>query len=455
MAIVTISRGTHSGGEKLAEHLGEKLGFKVVSREVLVEAAKKYGISEEKLAAGLDRPAHFWERLAKQRQRYILAVQATLAEMFPDAKGVYNGLAGQFLLRGPSSVLKVRLIAPLEYRIKSTIEEFGCSRDEAVKQLNEADERRVKWVRQLYGADWRDPSLYDLVVNLDHLDVASAGDLIAAVLERPEYRNTPEHLAAYKDFALGLRVRAELTFHSSFNAEDVEVEVKDGAVKLTGDAFQARRKAITEFVKKLDGVKRVGSDGPSASKALKLSGPKEPVVREIMLPIKRYPHVHQWVSIREAIVALAASSVQLDDGHLIYPRYVLVFDADERLAGVVNRREVLAGLVPHLRDAENLRKHFHGLIPDGAMSMGPIAWNALFSPAAIDKSKDPVKSIMLPIKGVVDADAPISAALSAAIHHGIDLIPVAEGRKAVGVLLMTDIFDTVAQYIIESGKGSD
>ena len=47
MAIVTISRGSLSGGAKLARQLGETLACKVLSREVIIEAAKTYGVSED------------------------------------------------------------------------------------------------------------------------------------------------------------------------------------------------------------------------------------------------------------------------------------------------------------------------------------------------------------------------------------------------------------------------
>ncbi|MGC8685573.1 MAG: cytidylate kinase family protein, partial [bacterium] len=49
MAIITISRGTFSGGQMLAECLAKKLGYKSISREILIEAAEKYGISENNL----------------------------------------------------------------------------------------------------------------------------------------------------------------------------------------------------------------------------------------------------------------------------------------------------------------------------------------------------------------------------------------------------------------------
>ncbi|MGC9027548.1 MAG: cytidylate kinase family protein, partial [bacterium] len=49
MAIITISRGTFSGGQMLAECLAKKLGYKSISREILIEVAEKYGISENNL----------------------------------------------------------------------------------------------------------------------------------------------------------------------------------------------------------------------------------------------------------------------------------------------------------------------------------------------------------------------------------------------------------------------
>ena len=42
MAIITISRGTMSGGKKLAELLCQRLGYQCISREIIVEAAEKY-----------------------------------------------------------------------------------------------------------------------------------------------------------------------------------------------------------------------------------------------------------------------------------------------------------------------------------------------------------------------------------------------------------------------------
>ena len=53
-----------------------------------------------------------------------------------------------------------------------------------------------------------------------------------------------------------------------------------------------------------------------------------------MLPPENYPHCRLTCTMREAIVALSASAVKLQDGYIMLPRYILVLDDDDRLVGV-------------------------------------------------------------------------------------------------------------------------
>ncbi|MFC1980417.1 cytidylate kinase family protein, partial [Chloroflexota bacterium] len=61
MAIITISRGTFSGGQSLAEDVAKKLGYRCISREVLVEAARQYDVAEESLRKTLIEKPGFLE----------------------------------------------------------------------------------------------------------------------------------------------------------------------------------------------------------------------------------------------------------------------------------------------------------------------------------------------------------------------------------------------------------
>ena len=154
MPIVTISRGSLSGGELLAEQLGARLDFRVISREDVGEAARKYGVSENELADSLDKPPGFWERISHKKEHYIIAAQAALAELLlPNGNGIYHGLAGQFFLKGLSGVLKLRILAPLEYRVRAAMVDLDLTHEQALNHIEMGDERRVKWVQQLYGRD--------------------------------------------------------------------------------------------------------------------------------------------------------------------------------------------------------------------------------------------------------------------------------------------------------------
>ncbi len=458
MPIVSISQGSRSGARRLAQALHSRLGFKVVSLEDALAAAKRYGLSEEEMYRGLDMPANLFERFTRRKERYVLAMQATLGELFEDGNGIYCGLAGQFLFQGLCSVFNVRLIAPLEYRIDAAISNMGLSRDDAIRYILEADDRRQKWGRQVFGADLANPDLYDLVVNLEHMNVETAADMITGIIRRKEFPEDCER--QFRDFALEKRVRAALRFNSSFNAEGVDVRAESGVVHLAGGrSFEESGRGIVDLVSRIRGVKKVvtsAGEVPSPDPALDLDiglSTRDTTARDVMLPPTSYPNCRLSCTIREAIVALSASAVRLDDGHITVPRYVLVLDDNDELRGIVSRRELLKGLIPHLRIARESEAHIRRLVPFGGGTPSDlfIRWTSLFSPAALEASRHSISTIMAPIRGTVQVDDSLSTVISTMLHHGVDLVPVLEGRRVAGVVLMTNIFDIVAQFVMEHG----
>ncbi len=136
------------------------------------------------------------------------------------------------------------------------------------------------------------------------------------------------------------------------------------------------------------------------------------------------------------------------------PRYVLVLDDDDRLVGIVSRRELFKGLIPHLQDDRKTEAHIKELVPFGGSMPSElvIRWTSLFSRSAIEASTKPIESVMVPIKGTVQIDDTLSTVISTMLHHGIDLVPVLDGEKVAGVILMTNIFDIAAQFIMEYGQ---
>jgi cytidylate kinase len=234
MAVVTISRGSASGGLMLAQKLGEKLGYDIVSREDVIHEAARFGASEETLQEALLKPPTFWDRFRHERRRYLTFVQAALCEKAQHDRIIYHGNAGHLLLQGVPHVLCIRLIASMPFRIQQVMERQHLSREKAIQCIEDADRQRRDWSRFLYGKDWLDPNLYDLVINLKALDVEAAVEIAAAAVQRPEFEPTEQSRKAMDDLVLASRVKAALAANERTASVEVAVEAKDGRVSLKG-----------------------------------------------------------------------------------------------------------------------------------------------------------------------------------------------------------------------------
>ena len=123
MSIVTISRGLFSSGQALAERAAEILGYRSMSRELLMEAATRYEIPEAKLTELMETPPEVTPIKPELLRLYRVVMQAAMCEVVQGGKIVYHGHGGQEFLPGIHHVLKVRLLAPLP----STTPSFSAS----------------------------------------------------------------------------------------------------------------------------------------------------------------------------------------------------------------------------------------------------------------------------------------------------------------------------------------
>jgi len=216
VAIITISRGSLSGGRLVAECLADRLGCPALADEILQEAAEKLGASPDAVRGGIETPPGLWARLIRERERYVLAARAALSGACAQGSLVYHGLAGPFLLRGVPGVLKVRLIAPLEMRVQALVtKDPGMTPQAAEAFIHDVDQERGRRVRLLYDADVEEPAFYDLTVNLRALSLDAACAAIAEAASRPEYEITAEVAARQRAFAHACRERLDACLAAS------------------------------------------------------------------------------------------------------------------------------------------------------------------------------------------------------------------------------------------------
>lgn len=260
MAIITVSRGSFSGGQKLAECVAANLGYRCVSREILVNAAKEYGVSAEKLSQALTNEPKIWEHIILERKKYLSFIKSALIREVRDENVVYHGHAGHLLLNGVPHVLRVRVIASMAFRTEAAMERRGLSREEAIKFIEKIDAKRVKWTRFLYRVDWNDPSLYDIVINLDHITLNGACEMVSHMAGWNEYKPSKLSKKAIDDLALSTHLKALITGDKLVSDGHVEIIADDGVVTIAGvveSIGEADR--IRVIVRNAPGVKYVDS----------------------------------------------------------------------------------------------------------------------------------------------------------------------------------------------------
>ena len=266
MTVVTMSSEIGSGASEIGAALAQRMTYRFVDREVISEAARRYGLVEAKLAGLDERKPSLFQRFDTETRRYIVGTQAALCAYALEDDVVLMGRGGQWLLRGIPHVLRVRVTAPLEVRVQRLAEQGGGRQSlrRLLELARQDDAGRAGRTRYLYGIEIDDASLYDVIINTATLTVGTAVDMLAKALGQPELTTTDVGRALMQDRMLATRIDVELATNPKTRKLTVKVEAQDGVVTLegTGDLSHGERVART-----IVGVKQVRLRAPEKTPA--------------------------------------------------------------------------------------------------------------------------------------------------------------------------------------------
>jgi cytidylate kinase len=237
MAVITISRGCFSHGQKIAEKVAKMLGYDCVSREILVEAAQLFKVSERKLIRSLIDAPNILERLVHGKERYLEYIKAALLGHVRKGNVVYHGHAGHLLLVEVPQVIRVRINAQKDDRIKLLQKRENLTKEAAATIIENEDKNRIRWTQYLYKMDINDPKLYDIVINIGNLTIDDACEIICLTARSKSFRITDESKQIVDDLAISSRLRAALQLIC-----EAEVFVNNGNVHVMV-AEQRRKKS--------------------------------------------------------------------------------------------------------------------------------------------------------------------------------------------------------------------
>jgi cytidylate kinase len=264
MSVIAISRGSLSAATRLAEGLGARLGSAIITREDVLAAAERYGIA----GTGLDlrhimaqHPPGFWENYADARKHYVACFKVALLDFVLKGPCIYHGNLAHVLLDDVPFVLRVRVNAPLENRVEAMMAHSGVSREDAVRQIEAIDRDRKRWTEFLYDVDVMSPVHFDVVLNMSRMTIQDGVEMVAAAVEKEQFRRTDELLKDVRDVRLATVAGIQLMHHPDTYGLDLGVTADSamGAVTVSGRFSSGDAKLIESQVRaSLSELREVG-----------------------------------------------------------------------------------------------------------------------------------------------------------------------------------------------------
>jgi len=266
MSVIAISRGSLSATKKLAEGVKSRLGYRIISREEVIDSAMRYGIEETGLGETdimESHPPGYWHERSDERMHYLTCFKTALLDFAVQGSIIYHGNLAHILLNEVPFVLRVRINAPLENRIKLLMEKEGLSKEVAIEKVKEMDYKRRLWTQFLYDAEIIDPIFFDLVLNLERITINDAIEMVVSEVAKESFQPTTESLKVLKDLHLASVVKTYLMRSTKTKALDLNVDADSstGKVIVSGslppDANQTREADIQSVLAGAEIIKNV------------------------------------------------------------------------------------------------------------------------------------------------------------------------------------------------------
>jgi cytidylate kinase len=205
MAVITIAREFGAGGSSVATMLAEKLGAELVDRQLAAEVARLMGLPAERVAAEEERARSVVDRLirssawagsvyaaggdlsfggllADPQQAVRTLTEEVIRDSARRGNAIIVGRAGATVLADWPGAVHVFLHAAEPARIRQIMTRLALTEEEARRRVRQVDADRAAYSRQNYGADWRSPRLYDVIIDTGRLGYERTVETILAAL---------------------------------------------------------------------------------------------------------------------------------------------------------------------------------------------------------------------------------------------------------------------------------
>jgi hypothetical protein len=199
MTVVAISAayGTRSG--QIGPALAQRLGVPFVDRVIAHRVAGRLDVSIDEAVRNWEPlPQSFMERMVSAflgadtiapigpppdivtPQDFRQATERAVLDQAATGEGVILGRGCVAVLRENPAVLRVRLTGPADRRLEQAVAASGLSESQARDTMNHLDRYHTEYLKQFYGVNIDDPTMYHLSIDATALDNDACVSLMVA-----------------------------------------------------------------------------------------------------------------------------------------------------------------------------------------------------------------------------------------------------------------------------------
>ena len=167
------------------------MGWQVFDHQIVDEIAKKANVRRQLIESLDERDQSRIQGIIGQlltgeeigQSEYLVLLKQIVLTLGHHGDVIIVGRGARYIL--PSQFgLSVRMVAPIETRIRRMADSERLSLAAARVEVERVDRERVKWVRRNLGHNVADPLSHDLTINTAEINVESAAGVVITALQR-------------------------------------------------------------------------------------------------------------------------------------------------------------------------------------------------------------------------------------------------------------------------------
>jgi cytidylate kinase len=193
--VITVSREAGAGGSDIARRLAKALDLDLIGGQIIQHVADSAKMSRKVIESLDEREVTFRETLLSSLfgenrpwpGEYLHHLTRVIGTIGIFGNVIIVGRGANFVLP-KERIFRVRIIAPMELRVKYFMEDRGYTKAESEQYIVTRENNRKAFVRKYFSADIADPANYDIIINTEKTSMAAATEAIIVAFNQRRKR---------------------------------------------------------------------------------------------------------------------------------------------------------------------------------------------------------------------------------------------------------------------------